>query len=115
MIITTTTNTTIATITPTLELLLLSDCEDESVGEFKDVGVGEFKGEAALITVAATTAIVVLILVVASDAMIVAVLILILVIVTAVDVLVNSTNTQRHAITATCKLYVKMQGQSEAA
>ena len=31
---TTTTNTTIATITPTLELLLLSDCEDElSVGE----------------------------------------------------------------------------------
>ena len=26
-------NITIATITPTLELLLLSDCEDESVGE----------------------------------------------------------------------------------
>ena len=33
MIKTTTTNTTIATITPILELLLLSDCEDERVGE----------------------------------------------------------------------------------
>ena len=33
MIKTTTTNTTIATITPTMELLLSSDCEDESVGE----------------------------------------------------------------------------------
>ena len=38
MIKTTTTNTTIATVTPTLELLLSSDCEDElSVGEVKEV------------------------------------------------------------------------------
>ena len=36
MIKTTTTNTTIATITPTLELLS-SDCEAESVGELKEV------------------------------------------------------------------------------
>ena len=36
MIKTTTTNTTIATITPTLELLS-SDCEADSVGELKEV------------------------------------------------------------------------------
>ena len=50
MMIKTTTANTIATITPTLELFLLSDCEDEGVGEFKDVGVGEFK-DVVVITV----------------------------------------------------------------